>query len=377
MARREFQDPRVVVRKTRQGRAYYIRYRVRVLEMVGGKPEIQRKEKLHQLGLCSKTTKAQAERLKAEIMQKVNGQVYTIQAHIPFAEFLRLFEENHLPLLAVPTQKTYRGWIRAYVAPALSEKRLCDIKAVDLQALMNGLKLASSSKKSLLGLLSSIWSRAKAWGYVDKSPVEGVRLQRTKPHYEKTALTPDQIRLLLEIVRPDVALIIETLLWTGARITECLGLRWSAVDLNAGCIRITERYCRGDVGQPKSVRGCRALPLGTMAERFQAWKEQRQPAGTDEYVFTNPKTGEPYQDCELLANYLTPLMKKCGMKQKGMGWRTFRRMHLTRFAETGATVFDVMAQAGHANADTTRLYMLPDIERRKATVRQMQAEFVQ
>src|SRR5688572_32755947 len=103
MARREFQRPDVL--KHDGPRPYwYIRYRVKVLT---GPQQIERKEKWHTLGSCDEITKRQAERLRDDIMRKVNDQVFTIQNQTPFGEFVKLYLEQHVSTLAPGPKQKY------------------------------------------------------------------------------------------------------------------------------------------------------------------------------------------------------------------------------------------------------------------------------
>ena len=61
---------------------------------------------------------------------------------------------------------------------------------------------------------------------------------------------------------------IETAVSTGMRISEILGLRWRCVDLNRGVIKVEERLYRGEIGEPKSERARRILPLGLLLESY-------------------------------------------------------------------------------------------------------------
>jgi hypothetical protein len=89
MARREFQMPNVLRHDGSQP-YWYIRYRRKVLV---GKNQIERKEVWHRLGDCGQITKRQAMRLRDEIMRDVNREVYTIQSHIEFTEFVEIYNE--------------------------------------------------------------------------------------------------------------------------------------------------------------------------------------------------------------------------------------------------------------------------------------------
>ena len=92
MARREYQKLNVLEREGKDGREYYVRYRVRVLKTDSdGKPVIKRVEKWQSLGLCSKMTKRQAERERDKIRDKVNGQHTKVQSQVLFRDSWKRF----------------------------------------------------------------------------------------------------------------------------------------------------------------------------------------------------------------------------------------------------------------------------------------------
>src|SRR5690242_9214587 len=112
MGRREYQNPSVLTRKSKFGPEYYIRYRVKAIRMVDGKMVVAKPEKMLALGLCRAMTLRQAERIKAEFMKTINGQVYHIQSEIMFGDFVAIYKERYLPTLKVTTQKTYKGHLK-------------------------------------------------------------------------------------------------------------------------------------------------------------------------------------------------------------------------------------------------------------------------
>lgn len=375
MGRRKFQNPSILTRMSKFGMEYYIRYRVDVLKMVDGRAKQMQREKFLALGLCSKMTKPQAERAKAEIMREVNGQVYSIQSQIPFADFVQLYRERYMPTLRVTTQRTYRGILSKFIEPYFAGRTLCDIKPEHIHQFITGLNVAPLKRKTVRGLLSGIYTLAIHWGYwKEQNPVKMAFLARALPSTrvrEKRIWTPEELQKILMSVRPDVRLIIETLVWTGMRISECLGLRWKNVNLEGGYVLVRERQSRGDFDRPKSTRSRRSLPLGTLADRYREIK-----TGDDgEYLVFGGRDGGTYSDCELLANYLSPILVRLGIKFKGSGWHTFRRMHLTWFDQAGATAFESREQAGHSSMETTMLYIQPDLTRRRAVVEAMQEAF--
>ena len=48
---------------------------------------------------------------------------------------------------------------------------------------------------------------------------------------------------------------------------------------------------------------------------------------------------------------------------------------MTWFDQAGGTAFEAQQQAGHSSMETTMLYVMPDLERRKSVVETMQTNF--
>jgi hypothetical protein len=100
MARREHQMPEVL-RQEGPRPYWYVRYRVKILI---GKNHIKRQEKWHRLGYCDEMSKREAQRLRDQIMEQINRQVYTLQSHIDFEEFVKIYREKHFPTLSSGTK---------------------------------------------------------------------------------------------------------------------------------------------------------------------------------------------------------------------------------------------------------------------------------
>jgi integrase/recombinase XerD len=84
--------------------------------------------------------------------------------------------------------------------------------------------------------LSKIFSCAKAWGYFGgENPVTTIKPFRESPGRDRF-LTSDEADALLAHAGKRVKPIILTMLHTGGRVSEVLGLRWSDVNLDQGVL---------------------------------------------------------------------------------------------------------------------------------------------
>lgn len=368
MARWEFQMPSV---QGQEGpRPYwYIRYRVKVLV---GKNQIARREKWHTLGHCDEMSKREALRLRDEIMRGVNRQVYTIQSHIPFGDFVEIYKQEHIPTLSAGARTKNLTLLSRHIVPALGAKKLCDVDTETVQAFFNAKReagLAWWTRNDLKNILSSIFTKAEDWGYWDgRNPTRRTVLGRKQWKRERRILSDDQFRLLLAGLPTHIQLMVWTAVSTGMRISEVLGLRWRSVELERGVVVVAERYYRGDTDEPKTERSRRELPLGCLVEAYRRYKPDD--AIADGYVFE--KDGNPLDDRAILKDFIRPPAKRLGFYFVGFGWHSFRRQNLTRIQEEGATPFEAQAQAGHSRPTMTSEYTIVSLERRKQAVVRLQ-----
>lgn len=358
MARREWQDPSIKVYDGKRGPEYYIRYRVKV----AGQPK--KREQRHILGLCSEMTLRQAERKKAQIMREVNDTILAPQSAMAFAEVLRVFREQHIPTLADPSQKTYRQHLHAYIEPHLGAMRLCDIGTLQIERMFTAMQergLGRGTRNTTKGILKSVWGCARKWQMTDANPVKDAKVGGGPRHVRECRVPSlDEVGRLMDQCEGDVPLLIETLYTTGMRISEAAGLLVGDLDFTEGVVFVRRRNCRGSIGDTKSEKGRRLLGLGNVAVKLMAHIQGR--ASTDR-VFSWKERA--IVDNTLLADYLTPIMERLGMKFAGFGWHTFRRLHLTLMDKRGLSMADLQRQAGHADIRTTMRYIAEDITRRR------------
>ena len=368
MARREFQMPNVLRQDGRQP-YWYIRYRRKVLV---GRDRIDRKEVWHQLGNCDDVTKRQAQRLRDEIMREVNREVYTIQSHISFADFVAIYKQQHLPTLAAGAQAKYCYVLDRHAVPVLGSMKLCDIGTESVQVFLNGKAKEGLSwcyRSDMRNVLSGVFTKADDWGYFSgRNPARKASPGRKRMKRQKRILTDDQLRALLEVLPDYVRLMVETAVSTGMRVSEIIGLRWRCVDLERGLVRVEERCYRGDIDAPKTEKSRRVLPLGRLTEAFRKLK----PSGAVEAQFVFHQQGEPLDDRTLMRMFLRPTAKNLGFYFEGFGWHSFRRQNLTLIQEEGASSFEAMVQAGHSRPAMTSEYTIVGLQGRTQAVLRMQ-----
>jgi len=375
MAKREFQMPSVLQHDGPRP-YWYIRYRQKVLI---GKDQLERKEIWHPLGYCDEMTKREAMRLREQVLHQVNNQVYTIHSQIPFEEFVKMYSEHHLVTLAPGGRKRDLSLLKNHILPAFRGRRLCEVGTQEIQALLNTKDTDGFSywtRKAMHAILGSLFTKADDWSYWNgsRNPVLRVRVGRKRLKRKRRILDDEQLRALLAGLPPEIGLMVRTAVSTGMRVSEIIGLKWRAVDLEHGLVHVQERYYRGDTDEPKTDKSRRPLPLGYLTQDFRelralALAEHAKFSG-HEYVFH--KDGKPFDDREILRDIIRPVAERLGFYFEGFGWHSFRRQNITLIQEEGATPFEAMEQAGHTRSTMTSLYTVVALTRREQAVERVQ-----
>jgi integrase len=169
-----------------------------------------------------------------------------------------------------------------------------------------------------------------------------------------------------------IQLMIATVVSTGLRVSEVLGLKWRVIDLARSWVSVEERYYRGDTDVPKSISSERGLSLGTLDEAFRRLKPLDAKPG--DHVFG--EGGEPLDDRDILKNYLRPAAERLGFYFLGFGWHSFRRQNLTRIRGEGPSEVETQVQAGHSRLDMTREYIILTEKKRVGAVKRLQKKLL-
>jgi hypothetical protein len=285
--------------------------------------------------------------------------------------------------------------------------------------------LSYNSRSDLRNTLSGIFTKARKWGlWKELNPTMDAAVGKHREAREKRKLSGDELRAILATVPTEVALMCKLALCTlrfsevrglqerhlefyenptvggssdfpdgrllpshlgdvelcdrssasmGARVGNLDMLRSNVHLLGsdgcnnfgtktlAGVIHIRQRYYCGDIGECKTAKSKRDVPMGILAGELRA-ACQGQP---ERYLFED-WTYRKAQEA------LTAAAKKAGCYWIGFGWHQFRREAKTGLAATGLDPFQIMQMAGHGSVDMALLYTLYDRDAQKKAVENWQ-----
>jgi integrase len=200
---------------------------------------------------------------------------------------------------------TLRGYRRALgerVLPALGPRRLNAVTTLDLQTLVDDWMAegqAASTIRNSLKPLQAIYRRARSREGVPINPTHDLELPMPDPG-EVGIVAPEMAARLLDALPMEDRPTWATALYAGLRYGELRALRWGAVDLDGGTIRVRESWdpLEGSIA-PKTRTSQRTTPIpsvlrGLLLDRRQRGGEHAQ----DARVFGN-QDGSPFHAASL------------------------------------------------------------------------------
>jgi integrase len=230
-------------------------------------------------------TKRDAERAMSEIATAVHAGTYAEPTRQTLGDFIEDWLAAIEPTLRPSTHYSYARNLRLHALPRLGSVQLRRIDAGMLNALYadlladgkqsnGGGGLSSRSVRYVHTIVHRAFRDAVRWGRIARNPADAADPPRAAATARPTMTTwtADQLRAFLEHIaehRLHAAFVV--LATTGMRRGECLGLRWSDLDLPAGRLSIVQTVIAVNhevrIGSPKTARGRRtvALDQGTVA----------------------------------------------------------------------------------------------------------------
>ena len=180
-------------------------------------------------------TPKKAEKYALEFERHCKGYA-VLNENMRFSELAEWYFSNYaLQKLKESTVYTYKGQYKKHIEPILGNVKVKDINAPRLTQIMQSYDLNPSTVRKLYVIVQSIFRRGAEQGFIRDTPCRNVVLPKRKKSRKNKALEEDKLRRFMNYLESkpwdeDFKRIIKTLLYTGMRSGECLGLSWNDVD---------------------------------------------------------------------------------------------------------------------------------------------------
>lgn len=305
------------------------------------------------------TTKREAELLEAEWRLEATRPPEPTKAptkRAQFSGFARHWLDTWAAVNRKPTtHRSYEQHCRLYLVPFFQDAWLRTIDGERVEAfkawMLNDRELSRKTVNNALATLSSLFNRAVAWGYCEKSPVESVTMLKLPPSTFRFWDASQAARFLESCarVRPGWHAFFATALQTGMRLGELIALEWGDLDLARAQVHV--QRSKSDGGQtttPKSGHG-RVIPLPSTLVAVLG--EHPRHLGSD-LVFPAP-TGK-HRSPGVPAKPLNYVQKVAGLPPLSV--HDLRHSYASQLVMAGVPLKAVQEYLGHADIKTTMRY---------------------
>jgi integrase len=151
------------------------------------------------------------------------------------------------------TAREYRRLIENVILPALGDRKAADVTRQDVAALHHKKRATPTEANRAVACLSAMMTQAERWGVRPDGSNPCRHVERYRQRARERFLSGEELARLgeaLQAAKPLPAATVRLLIFTGARLSEILGLRWEWVDFE-----------RGEARLPDSKNGAKTLHL--------------------------------------------------------------------------------------------------------------------
>jgi integrase len=286
-------------------------------------------------------TKKEAESWKTNALHEVSLGTHTrASASKTITEAWDMWiEQCEADKLEFGTVKQRRTHLKHHVRDFIGNLKLSDLSTPLVYDFDTKLRQADRSvamRRKVVTNLKTMLTFAQGRGLVAQNVARGVRIKADDRENNTGPLragvdfpSMPELNALIDNATTKWRPFIVTAIFTGMRLGELRGLRWSDVDLDAGIIHVRQRAdAWGTMGPPKSKAGKRDIPLTPMVvNALKQWRNDS-PKGDRDLVFCT-RRGLPHRPANIHAQAWVPLLVKCGLTDDGAPRYNF---HLLRHA---------------------------------------------
>lgn len=265
-------------------------------------------------------TKREASAFLAEVESTLNRGSYIDPASgkIRFAVYAEKW------IASRNTEKTTtardRSVMRVHVVPRWGSIPLGKIEHSAIQEWVTelGQRLSPASVSECHRLVSAVLRLAVADRVIGSNPAEGVRLpKRRRKDVDFRTISHEELARLLPCLPEPYRALVALAAGAGLRWGEAVGLRWDAVDLDGGSLRVVRVAVEvaGTVTAkpyPKSKAGRREVPLPAFVVELLREHRKLYPAGPLGEVFTN-SAGGPVRRTLFRTRVWRPALVRAGL----------------------------------------------------------------
>lgn len=342
-------------------------------------------------------SRREASKAHAQLMIDVQHGRTAPSRSLTVSQLAQQWWESSARDLSPSTRIGYHYWLESRVLPEFAKKRISAVTTADVERWYGRLRdgkrpLGIRSIRGCRTVLSAMFSAAVRWGYLPSSPVERARVPKA-PKWTPHAPEPAHVaaRIALADARdPDFGLFARVAVALGARRGELAGLRWTAVDLDEGIVRIDTAVVSADdngsgrrTGRQLATKDTKTHAARTVAldpGTIQALREMRRrhieaalacgvPYPADAYLWRADPGGTTPTPPDRFS-YAWRKIDEAVDDGAHVRLHDLRHYHATMLVGAGVPLPSVRDRLGHSSITVTNIYVdgRPEWDRKSAEI---------
>jgi integrase len=250
---------------------------------------------------------------------------------------------------AFATIESTKIYLKRHIEPAWGAKEITDIRTVDVEKWLHSLQYAPGTRSKIRNIMSAVFNHAMRHEWFDRNPISKVRTS-SKRLRETDVLTPEEFAALLPELNLRERAMVILAGSTGLRRSELVALTWSDIDLVLMQVNVRRSCVRSRFGDTKTEASRKPVPLHpTVARILSVWRTQTLYAADSDFVFPSIRLNgkKPVTPDMVLKKTIRPALERAGIKDKVIGWHSFRHSLATNLRAAGVDLLR------HANSRIT------------------------
>lgn len=296
--------------------------------------------------------------LIAELEQGTHVDISKITVSEWMDEWLQEYKK---PVLRPRTYELYTYYADHFIKPSVGAVALQKLRPEHLQRLYNSLVEANKSPRAVHQvhqLINGALKQAVRNRLITHNPAEATTRPPLKYKEIRVMTTEEQGRLLNALLEHPLGAAFATMLGTGLRRGEVLGLHWDDINLHDGILFVRRGIVSvkgiGIIAQePKTKKGKRTVPLPGLVKTFLLRRQEKQ---IEEGIFKEdglvfPSNAGTYIWPRNFSRAFEELREKLGLQDITL--HGLRHTFATRLLELGEDLRTIQELLGHAKLGTT------------------------
>ncbi|KTC99204.1 Arm DNA-binding domain-containing protein [Legionella erythra] len=279
-----------------------------------------------------------ADRLRGEILNAIERGTFCYTDYFPNSNRAHLFGHAKKKITIgkllhefledaklTKEASTYRGYKKicdGHLFPMFEKIEIHNLQPALIRKWIQSLHCTTKTVSNILIPLRAVIEQALVDQYIKENPLNSIIIDKLlskdtkRSDYKPDPFSVDEINAILNASDGQVRNLFQFAFFTGLRVSELIGLRWSDIDWENQLISIEETIVAKESKGPKTEAGKREVLL--LPPALDALEKQKEFTYLKKgRVFYNPQSNKPWETSQQIRRtQWMPVLKKAGVRYR-------------------------------------------------------------